>query len=243
MSKLVVANWKMNPHSIGEAVELATNSDVAGLIICPPFIFINSVGDSIKNAVLGSQDVFWETAGAYTGEVSATQLQNLGAKYVIIGHSERRQNLGETDEMIAKKIKAVIDVGLKPILCVGETKSEHDSGQTKAVIERELKTGLSYLIDSEINQLDIVIAYEPIWAIGTGVPDVPADTVEITKFIKKTIHAINSSLNAKIIYGGSVTSINADDFLKNQDIDGALVGGASLKSDEIKKIVAIAKNY
>src|SRR3989344_4632314 len=199
MNKLIIANWKMNPATTKEAIRLAQESDVEGLVICPPFLFLEEVSKIIKKAKLGAQDCFWEEKGAYTGEISPKELKSLGVKYVIIGHSERRQNLGETDEIVAKKIIAAVNNNLTPILCVGETKEERASGKTEEVVKRELKIGLSLL------------ANQP------------------------------HTLNPKIIYGGSVNSKNEKSFLKHKEIDGALVGGASLKSKEIKKIVEIGK--
>lgn len=257
MGKLIIANWKLNPATEKEAVKLAKESDLSDLIICPPFTYLEAVAKVLKKAKLGAQDLFWEEKGAYTGEVSGTQLKDAGAEYVIIGHSERRQNMGETDEMVAKKIEAAVRDGLAPILCVGETRAERDAGKTKEVVGRELKIGLSlvktlHLKPHTLNP--IVIAYEPIWAVGSGHPDTPEDMLEMVQFIKNqlisyagatvsefknssTHQLINSS---KIIYGGSVTSQNAQSFLKQKEIAGALVGSASLNSKEIKKIVEIA---
>src|SRR3989344_6213851 len=143
MSKIIIANWKLNPSSVAEAKKLAKASDLSGLIICPPFPYLEEVGAVIKKAKLGAQDIFWEEKGAFTGEVSGSQEKDLGAEYVIIGHSERRQNLGETDAMVAKKIFAAMNDGLTPVLCVGETQAERDKNKTKEVVERELRTGLS----------------------------------------------------------------------------------------------------
>lgn len=234
MSKVIVANWKMNPSTLAEAKKLAKESDLEGLIVCPPFPFLEAVASTLKAAKLGAQDLFWEEIGAYTGEVSAGELKNVGVEYVIIGHSERRQNLGETDQMVAKKIAAAIKGGLKPILCVGETRAERNAGRAELIIERELETGLSLVKGREA---EVIIAYEPIWAIGTGKPDTPENMSEMVKFIKRI------ALVDKVIYGGSVTSENAEKFLKKKDISGALVGGASLKGKEITKIVEIGKKY
>ena len=248
MNKLIIANWKMNPASIEEARKLAAETDVEGLIICPPFPFLEAVAKTIKKAKLGAQDVFWMNpptplagqTGAYTGEVSAEELKSLCVEYVIIGHSERRQNLGETDEMVAKKIKTVLDAGLTPILCVGETKAEHEAGKTKEIVKRELKIGLSYIPHLTSN-IQLVIAYEPIWAIGTGTPDTPENMLNMVKFIREV--SSDWPLATRIIYGGSVNSKNAENFLKHKEINGALVGGASLKKEEIIKIVEISKKY
>ncbi len=238
--KTIIANWKLNPASLAEAIKLAKESDVEGLIICPPFPFLEEVAKVIKKAALGAQDLFWEEKGAFTGEVSGTQLKEDGAQYVIIGHSERRQNLGETDEMVAKKIAAALKDGFTPILCVGETRAERDKNKTKEVVEREIRVGLSRAF-SEPKSL--IVAYEPVWAIGTGTPDTPENMLEMVNFIKGLLRTIGSKLAVSIIYGGSVKSDNAEKFLKYKEIEGALVGGASLKGEEIKKIVEIGKKY
>jgi len=242
--KIIIANWKMNPQTTEEAIQLAKESDIEGLVICPPFPFLEEVKKTIKKAKLGAQDLFWEPQGAYTGEVSAKELKNLGVEYVIIGHSERRQNLGETDEIVAKKIKAAVEEGLTPILCVGETRAERDAGKTKEVVERELKVGLSLVGQmSKVKGQRLVIAYEPIWAIGTGTPDTPENMIEMSKFIRSQVSVVKcqmSGVRCQVLYGGSVTSKNAEDFLKYKEIEGALVGGASLSGEEIKKIVEIS---
>jgi triosephosphate isomerase len=238
--KYIIANWKMNPASLDEAKKLAKASDVEGLVICPPFLFIEEVGLKIKKAKLGAQDLFWEEKGAFTGEISTEELKSVGAEYVIIGHSERRKNLGETDEMVAKKMAAALKAGLKPILCVGEPREIRDKGKTKEFVENELRIGLSRIITEPA---EIVVAYEPIWAIGTGNPDTPENMANMVKFIKDLLVKLGSKLKAHVIYGGSVTSANAESFLKYKEIEGALVGGASLKGDEITKIVEIGKKF
>ena len=235
----------MNPKSRKEAEELARGSDIEGLVICPPFVFLDDASRMMTRSKLGAQDVFWEELGAYTGEVSAAELKDLCVEYVIIGHSERRQNLGETDEMVARKVKAAIEAGITPILCVGETRAEHDSGQTEIVVKRELEKGLSSIINHQSSisdhRLSIIVAYEPIWAIGTGVPDTPENMLKMVQLMRKI--AGGSKMDVRIIYGGSVNSKNAEEFLKHREIDGALVGGSSLKPEEIKKIVEIAGKY
>ncbi len=239
MAKIIVGNWKMNPATQAEAEKLAGETDVSGLIIAPPFPFLETVGKTLKNAELGAQDLFWENStGAYTGEVSAEELKSLGVKYVIVGHSERRRNLGETDEMVAKKIKAALDAGLMPILCVGESAEERASGATEAVMERELRIGLSL-----IGASGLIIAYEPIWAIGTGTPDTPENMLNIVQYINKVLTAGGYASTPRVIYGGSVTSKNTSDLLQHKEIEGVLIGGASLKPEEIIKIVEIAKKY
>jgi triosephosphate isomerase len=243
MPKFIIANWKMNPDSPEAAQKLAKETDVAGLVICPPFPFLPVVKTVIKNVRLGAQDVFWKDVGAYTGETSWHQLRHLGVKYVIIGHSERRQNLGETNAIVAKKLFAALEAEFTPILCVGETKAQKDNGEKYKVLAEELNVGLSLLPENICPPQPIVIAYEPIWAIGTGVPDKPEDTMETIRFMKTELLKFNYKCQFRFIYGGSVTSKNAADFLKHKEIEGVLVGGASLKPDEIKKIVNIANKY
>lgn len=263
--KLIIANWKMNPKTEGEALALAKASDMGGLVIVPPFIFMEGVRSVLKNAELGAPDVFWEGSGPYTGEVSAEELKSLGVKYVIVGHSERRA-LGETDRQVAQKVHVVLENGMTPVLCVGESAAERAASQTEEVIERQLRLGLSLIsnrrplggaqgkpatskMDGVVSlpiihvalPLSLVIAYEPLWAIGTGTPNTPQDTIKMVQYIHRILAALNLSLVARVLYGGSVDSANAESFLKEKEIDGALVGGASLKPDQIKKIVAIAK--
>ncbi len=238
--KYIIANWKMNPASAKEAKQLAKESDVADLIICPPFPYLEDVGGVLKKAKLGAQDLFWEEKGAFTGEVSGSQEKELGAEYVIIGHSERRLNAGETDDMVAKKIAAAMQDGLTPILCVGETRAEKDKNKTKEVVERELRIGLSRVLHEK---KEIIVAYEPIWAIGTGNPDTPQSMVDMVKYMRELLKRIGSQLTVRIVYGGSVKAENVEKFMEQKEIDGALVGGASLKSEEIKTIVTIAKKY
>ena len=184
MSKILIANWKSNPQTEAEAVALAEASDVAGWILCPPFVFLNQVAKTIKKAQLGAQDVFWNK-GAFTGEVSPEQLNSLGVKYVIIGHSERRQNLGETDEMVAKKVAAALQAGITPVICVGESKSARDAGQTQTFIKQQLEVGLSLSGECE---KEIIVAYEPMWAISTSrehTHDNPQDTITVISFLKR----------------------------------------------------------
>ena len=233
MQKLLVANWKLHPARESEAVKLAKASDAKGVVVCPPFPFLEEVGNSLRRASLGAQDLFSEPAGPYTGEVSAAMLKNLGVKYVIVGHSERRRWLGETDEMVNKKIKAALQAKLVPIVCVGEPKEVRRKGTSaaRAFVGKQLRAGLKGISSS------VVIAYEPIWAIGTGKPDDPKETVGMAHHISS-----RAGKRTKVLYGGSVTAQNVRDFLQYKDIHGALVGGASLKIQEFKKIIDIVKN-
>lgn len=238
MSKIIIANWKLNPSSPVDAEKLAKESDVKGLVIAPPFPFLEFVAAIIKKADLGAQDLFWEDSGAYTGEVSGVQLKEMKVSHVIIGHSERRLNLGETDEMVAKKVAAAVKDGLVPVLCVGETREQKDKNKAAEVIEQEVRIGLSRIAGAKS---EVVVAYEPIWAIGTGTPDTPENMLKMVKLIKETAGRLQ--LAVRCIYGGSVKSVNAEEFLKHKEIEGALVGGASLKPEEIKQIVKISDRY
>ena len=240
---LIAGNWKMNT-TVEEAVTLIKTMQsslhkIQGVekVLCLPFVSLVAAraivrGSSVK---LGAQNVFYEEKGAYTGEISPLMLADL-CDYVIIGHSERRQHFGETDEMINKKIKAAIKVGLKPIFCVGETSEENEADQTREVIGRQLIASsdkLYYLSG-------LVIAYEPIWAIGTGKSASGDDANRTIGFIRQFIHRLHGSgiaNTARILYGGSVTSGNISEYMRKSEIDGALVGGASLKADDFVSIV------
>lgn len=244
---LVAGNWKMHKLA-GEARELAVdlksrlsgNISSAGMLLCPPFTALTEVASVIVGTeiLLGAQNTHWEEKGAYTGEVSPWMLKDIGCDYVIIGHSERRQFFGETNETVNKKAHAALAAGLKLIVCVGESEQQRDNGETEAVIEEQVRNGL---IDIKPEQMaDIVIAYEPIWAIGTGRTATPEQAQEVHAQIRSLIseifdNAVASSL--LIQYGGSVNAENADILLTQPDINGALVGGASLKADSFEKIV------
>ena len=256
MNKLIIANWKMNPETIKEAVSMAKEIDSENLVICPPFTFIAEVSRAVKKSILGAQDLFWEDNGAHTGEISGSQLYSLGVKYVIIGHSERRRHLRETDEMVAKKVAAALRNGLIPILCVGETQEERNRNQTQKVVERQLKIGLSLIgncppeadppLAEKLEIVNLIVAYEPVWAISTSKdsePDTPENAVQMINFIKKQLEVNNYKLKIDFIYGGSVNAQTAEKFLKEKEIQGVLVGGASLKSKEFKKIIDIARKY
>jgi triosephosphate isomerase len=242
MAKILIFNWKMNPASLKEALVLAKISDQKNIVVAPPFVFIEEVQKKLKKAKLGAQDLFWEAGGAFTGEISSQELKKMGVKYVIVGHSERRHKLGETDEVIAKKIKAAVDGGLTPVLCVGETFTEKHTGQKEAVLKRQLKIGLS-LISKPYPLNSIIIAYEPVWAIGTGNPETPESALETIQYIKKILNAKPYTLNPKVLYGGSVNSKNLLNYLKYKEVDGALVGGASLKKEEIKKMIQLITGH
>lgn len=251
----------MNPVTVQQAVRLAReivrrtrgirNVEV---VIAPPSVFLSDVKGQLSNVELGAQDVFWEKSGAYTGEISPSMLKSSRVKYVIVGHSERRA-LGETERQINKKMKAVLKTGLKVILCVGEPWEVRKKGfiAAKNFVRNQLRKDLKGIgnwklplgpelgIEGEIGNL--LIAYEPIWAIGTGRSDKPKDTVEMIRFIKKTLYPNPYTLTPKVLYGGSVTAKNAKSFLEQEEIGGALVGGASLRAGEFGKIVKIASRF
>jgi triosephosphate isomerase len=249
MKKIIAANWKMNPESAKEAEGLAeflvenyTEKNVQ-LILFPPFIYFCDLRDELEEDAdkfdWGAQDIFWEEAGAFTGEISPTMLKSLWVRYVIVGHSERRWKLGETDEIINKKVKAALENEITPILAVGE-KEKGDS--VKQFLEDQLSRDLDGLSDKEVSK--IIVAYEPVWAIGTGDADDPEDTVKAIGIIKDIIgKMVGREIADKIpvLYGGSVNSKNAEDFLSRKEINGALVGGASLDKEEFLKILNIVE--
>lgn len=248
MSKFLIANWKMNPQNFEEAKNILKsilkqnfNNQKIKIIICPPFIWLKSLIDFSKNKIeFGAQNVFWGDSGAFTGEISSQMIKNIGTKYVILGHSERRKNLLETDEMINKKIQNVLKNNLIPILCIGENFKIRKKGinEAKSFILKQIKKDLANLKNKNKK---IIIAYEPIWAISTsnvGIPDNPPNTSLIIDFIKNNIKKMGFK-NFNVLYGGSVNSLNVLEFLKQKNIDGALVGRASIKIDEFKKIIKI----
>jgi triosephosphate isomerase len=240
---LIAGNWKMNT-TIEESINLIKTMQpgldrLRGIekVLCPPFVSLVVARDIVKGstAKLGAQNVFYEGKGAFTGEISPLMLAGL-CDYVIIGHSERRQYFGETNEIIDKKLKAAIKSGLKPIFCVGETLEENEAGQTKEVLGRQLMASA----DRFLFLSGCVIAYEPIWAIGTGKSASGDDANKTICFIRQFIshlHGRGIANTVRILYGGSVTAGNIAEFMRKSDIDGALVGGASLKADDFVSIV------
>jgi len=242
----IAGNWKMN-KTVAEAVELikelkASFSGVQGVevAVAPPFTALYAVSKELKDSsiCLAAQNLFWEEKGAFTGEISPLMLKGLGCHYVIIGHSERRQYFGETDGTVNRKIKAAMTHGLKPIFCIGETLNEREGGKTFSVIERQIEGGLENLGAKEIEPL--VIAYEPVWAIGTGKTATPQEAEEVHRFIREKFVKMYSrpfAESIRIQYGGSVTPENVKGLMSQEDIDGALVGGASLKQETFSKIV------
>ncbi len=240
---MIAGNWKMNT-TVSEAVELVNEmrpglDEIANVdkVICPPFISLITVRELIKGSSikLGAQNLYFEAKGAYTGEISPLMLADL-CEFVIIGHSERRQYFNETGEIVNKKVKAALRAKLKPILCIGESPEENEAGRTEAVIAGQLRSSLAGIDFAA----DLIIAYEPIWAIGTGKAATGRQANKTTGFIRQNIAQLyNEDLAQKmrILYGGSVTADNAAEFINQPEIDGALVGGASLKAPQFLSIV------
>ncbi len=243
---VIAGNWKMH-NTIAEARDLVRDlkENVAAvqdveIIVAPVFTALAPVAREIEgsNIALSSQNVYWEEKGAFTGEVAPGLLKDAGCTHAIIGHSERRQYFGETDETVNKRVKAALAAGLTPIMCVGETLEEREAGKTLEVVERQIRGGLEGL--SAVDIAKGIIAYEPVWAIGTGKTATPQQAEEVHAMIRKLIADIADAGVAegvRILYGGSVKPENVDELMAQPDIDGALVGGASLKSDSFTRIV------
>ncbi len=235
--------------NISEAIELTNglkrelhNVDNLDIVLCPPFTALSETSEIIVNSniQLGAQDVYWQDEGAFTGEVSPSMLKDTGCKFVIIGHSERRQQFFETNQTINKKIKAAIRAGLIPIVCVGETLAQREENKTLQVIKQQIEQCFKDMPVESIKNL--VIAYEPIWAIGTGKNATAAQAEEVQKYIRSLLAKLydgKTAENMRIQYGGSVKSENIEELIQQPDIDGALVGGASLKIDSFSQIVKI----
>jgi len=247
MRKTIIAgNWKMNKTSL-EAIELVNLlkrdlSEVTDvdIVVCPPFTALTDVHELLNesNICLGAQNLYWEDEGAFTGEISAPMIKEAGAQYVIIGHSERRQFFGETNETVNKKIKTALKWELIPIVCVGEVLQEREDDKTFDVIMRQVEESLVGLGPVEMEK--IIMAYEPVWAIGTGKTATPDQAQEVHKYIRELLTKIyneNVAAAVRIQYGGSVKPENTAELMSQKDIDGALVGGASLKSESFIKIV------
>ena len=243
--KVIAGNWKMNmlPDAairfIDELTPLVKNTQNE-VVLCVPYtdLFYALLSAQNTNIKIGAQNMHWEESGAYTGEVSGQMLKAIGVEYVIIGHSERRQYFAETDETVNKKLKAAFKYGLKPIVCVGETLEQREEGKAKEIVTMQIEKDLEGLTEEQVS--NTIIAYEPIWAIGTGKTATSEDANEMTKTIREKISNIygqNIANGVIIQYGGSVKSSNAKELFSMSDIDGGLVGGASLKSDEFAKIV------
>jgi triosephosphate isomerase (TIM) len=251
--RLIAGNWKMNPASFAEAYTLATLvresigiAEGVDVVVCPPAIWLSGVRDALRGSAIdvGAQTMHWEATGAFTGETSPAMLggdrSSPVATHVIIGHSERRQFDGETDEKVARKVAAAFDWGLVPILAIGETLGQRQAGDAERVIETQLRAGIGGV--SAIEGRRLAIAYEPVWAIGTGVAASPSDAEAAGRLIRAILRERfpDDADRVPILYGGSVTEANAGEFLERPDVDGALVGGASLKPDVFAAIVEAA---
>jgi triosephosphate isomerase len=244
----IAGNWKMH-KTAGDAVkfikklkkkEIPSDRDV---LLCPTFTCLSEAYKAIKDSKikLGSQNMHFEEKGAFTGEISALMLKEIGVEYVILGHSERRHIFNEDDEFINKKVKSALEHGLKPILCVGETLKERKKGQMKEVVSKQIVSGLQGV--SKLD--DVVIAYEPVWAIGTGVNATPEEAEEAHSLIRKLVAREFSKKEAdelRILYGGSVKPENVKDIMKQEDVDGVLVGGASLDVEKFYELIKFDQN-
>jgi len=243
---LIAGNWKLNglqsaAVTLAAAIrEGAKGESRAEVLVCPPFTAIGAVSATLKDSgiAVGGQDLHWQDSGAFTGEVSGAMLADLGCRYVIVGHSERRQFFGETDEWVGKKLRAAQAAGLEPIVCVGERLEEREGNVTEAVIGRQLDGALAGL--SKEQMLKLTVAYEPVWAIGTGKVATPSQAQEVHAFIRARLGTLSDGATARevrILYGGSVNPENIRGLMEQTDVNGALVGGASLKADSFLKIV------
>ncbi len=243
---LIAGNWKMFKtgeeavETAASLVQLVKDADHTEVMIAPPFTALAQVYSAVKgtHVALGAQNLHWEAEGAFTGEISPGMLQAAGCSHVIIGHSERRQFFGETDPSVNRKIKAAVAAGLIPVLCVGESESERDDNKTFSVLDKQIKIGLENLLSEDVANL--VIAYEPIWAIGTGKTATKEQAQEVHRHLRGWIEKTYSAALAesiRILYGGSVKPDNVTALMAMPDVDGALVGGASLDAETFSKIV------
>ncbi|HDG97363.1 MAG TPA: triose-phosphate isomerase [Desulfobacterales bacterium] len=245
---LIAGNWKMN-LSIPEGITLARTlrEELQGIntpnvLVAPPFTFLSSLWEIIKGSgiLLGAQNMHWEDFGAFTGEISGKMLMEVGCTHVILGHSERRHVFRETDDMIDKKVKKAFELGLTPILCIGETLEEREAGKTFHILEKQLSCSLATIIEKASLPNDLILAYEPVWAIGTGRTATPQQAQEAHKFVREWIEenfGEKSAQDIRILYGGSVKPDNIASLMAMPDIDGALVGGASLKAESFLGII------
>lgn len=245
MNKLIAGNWKMNGNKADNAALLA--DIVAGLpahscdvVVCPPSIYVGEVSQALAGSPLavGAQDVSFADKGAYTGELSATMLADCGVRYVIVGHSERRQYHGETDAQVGAKAQAALSKGITPIVCVGETLAQRDAGETQAVVKRQLAAAI-HAVGHCVSE--IVVAYEPVWAIGTGKTATPEQAQEVHAVLRTQLAAATEkAAGVRIVYGGSMNAANAQSLLAQADIDGGLIGGAALKAQDFLTIIQAA---
>lgn len=246
---LIAGNWKMNTRresAVALAKELIqglSSDTVAEVAVCPPSVYLAAVADTLAGSPieLGAQNLYAAADGAYTGEVNAAMLTDVGCRFVILGHSERRQLMGETDEMVSQKLQAALAGNLVPIICVGETLAQREANQTEDIVKTQVEGSLAGL--DEVRAAGVVIAYEPVWAIGTGLTATPAQAEAVHRFIRDLLGNMftpHIAAQVRIQYGGSVKADNAAELLGQENIDGALVGGASLKSADFLTIIAAA---
>ena len=251
-NKFIAGNWKMNTTRsetaalIQTLIEKTSHIEKTTMMVAPPFTNLQTAGELLQDSKikLGAQNLYWEDKGAYTGEISAVMLKDLQCSYVIIGHSERRQYFKETNQEVHYKIRAALKSGLLPIICVGESLEQRERGQTLGAVSHQVRNGLEDFSRNEA--AGFTIAYEPIWAIGTGRAATPADAVEVHKHIRSILGKMfgkEVAQTVRIQYGGSVTAENIDGFIREPEIDGALVGGASLKAGSFAKIIESAEAH
>jgi triosephosphate isomerase (TIM) len=243
---LIAGNWKMH-NTLTETIDLLNglkrsliDCNEVDVLVCPPYTSLSDAHDILidSDIALGAQNIYWQEKGAFTGEISPAMLKDVGCTYAIVGHSERRQYFGETNETVNKRIRAALKAGLTPIVCIGEVLSEREAGKTLSVIENQLKEGLVGFEKEDIAK--IVIAYEPVWAIGTGKTATPEQAQEVHKFIRDWIKeniADDIARELRILYGGSVKPDNTKELMGQSDVDGGLVGGASLDAASFTGIV------
>lgn len=244
---IIVGNWKMNKNNAEtkaffEAVDPVAKTDKGLYGIGAPFTDLKTALDEANNLIVAAENVHFEDSGAFTGEVSVPMLEELGVKYCIIGHSERRQMFGDTDETVNKKAKKLLAAGITPILCIGETEEEYDAGKTKEVLTKELNGSLADIPAEDYE--NIVLAYEPIWAIGTGKSasvEIAEDCCKLVRDVVKDMAGEEAAEKVRIQYGGSVKPNNIVEYMAQPDIDGALIGGASLKPDSFIEIIEKTK--
>ena len=244
MRKTIVAgNWKMNAsketvNSLIEGILSGVNETTSEVIVCAPFPYLSQVESLINKSklMLGAQNLNVNPAGAYTGEVSADMIKDFGAQYVIVGHSERRSLYGETNAIVAEKTKTAIDAGLAPLLCVGESLEDRESGNTEAIVEEQIHAVIDLIGIESFDQ--VIIAYEPVWAIGTGLTATPEQAQAVHLFIRNLLadSSEKSAQRTPILYGGSMNARNAADLISCSDIDGGLIGGAALKAEDFLQI-------
>ncbi|MEO6811877.1 MAG: triose-phosphate isomerase [Isosphaeraceae bacterium] len=247
----IAGNWKMNPAdheaalALAEEVKIGLGADVSVRVaVCPPSIYLHRIDQALAGSPigLGGQNMHWKPNGAYTGELSGAMLVDAGCTHVILGHSERRHGMGETDAQVNQKLLAALTAGLYPIVCIGETREQREANQTESVIARQLEGSLAGLSSEQMG--GVVLAYEPVWAIGTGLTATPQQAQDVHAFIRSCLaERFDQATAGRVIvqYGGSVKPDNAQDLLARPDIDGALVGGASLKAADFLGIITAAK--